>query len=160
MHPLPSAKVTYHAPQEDEIQGRYSKLSKQKAPCVHHHCGANSDQNRAQDEFDFLTHGNSFGKPSASTSNFPSGAAIIKRFPDVSPRLRGTPGSNRRPSPWQRGSPPPAMISSCIDQRKAASLLPPIETLREENATAVDQTVEPFADAFPPAALYGAPGGF
>src|SRR2546427_259738 len=50
--------------------------------------GANTDQNRAQHEFDCLTHGNPFGRPSASTSSVPSGAAIIKFvLPDVSPRL-------------------------------------------------------------------------
>ena len=88
MHPLPLGKVTDPAPQESEIQGRYSKLSKQKGPCVHHQCGANTDQNRAQHEFDCLTHGNPFGRPSASTSSVPSGAAIIKFvLPDVSPRL-------------------------------------------------------------------------
>jgi len=55
---MPLGKVTDPAPQESEIQGWYSKPSKQECPYVHHHCGPNAAQNRAQCKFDFLTHGN------------------------------------------------------------------------------------------------------
>ena|GEM_PF-6080444 len=52
-----SGKVPEPAPEEGEIQGRYPEPSEQEGPSVHEQCGADSDQNSAQREFDFLAHG-------------------------------------------------------------------------------------------------------